>query len=142
MKGLARIPIAQHRDPDAIAERLARIAEVEDEVFQTSAAVAQATLDFHLVTPDQQEPPPEWVAEYGESAARQRLAVAKAGWMPQSVAPSAVGHAFRVVTGIAKARRQGPQSFGPAEINVTLKLPVPTSAGQPGAPEYPSKEVE
>lgn len=142
MKGLARIPITALRDPDAAAARMTRIAEVEDEVFQTSAAVVQATLDFHLVEPGQQDPPPEWVEEYGERAARQRLAVAKAGWMPNSLAPAAVQLASRIVTGIARARRTGPQSIGSAEINVTLKLPVPTSAAQPGAPEYPSKEVE
>ncbi len=142
MKGLARIPIAEHRDPDAVAARLARVAQLEDEVFQASAAIAQATLDFHLVSPSQQEPPPDWVAELGEEAARQRLAVAKAGWMPASIAPVAVTHAFRVVTGIARARRSDPRGSGPAEINVTLKLPVPTSAAQPGAPEYPWKEVE
>jgi hypothetical protein len=142
MKGLARIPVAEHRDPDAVAARMERISEIEDEVFQTSAAVVQATLDFHLVRPDQQEPPPEWVEEYGLEAALQRLAVAKAGWMPNSQAPAAVGLASRIVTGIARARRTGIQALGPREINVKLTLPVPTSAAQPGAPVYPTKEIE
>jgi hypothetical protein len=99
-------------------------------------------LDFHLVEPQQQEPPPEWVAQYGEQAARQRLAVAKAGWMPNSLKPSGVDVATRVVTAISRARGSRQQSLGPAEINVKLTLPVPTSASQPGAPVYPSKEIE
>ena len=142
MKGLAVVPAHQHHDPDAIAARQSKIAALEDEVFQTSVGVVQAMLDFHLVTPDQQEPPAEWVERWGEAAARQRLAVAKAGWMPNSVKPSGLDVATRIVTGIARARGSRQQAMGPGEINVKLVLPPPTSAAQPGAPVYPSKEVE
>ena len=142
MRGLARIPASVHRDPDAIAARQARIADLQDEVFQTSVGVVQAMLDFHRVTPDQQEPPPEWVAEFGQAAAEQRLRVAKAGWMRNSEKPAALDVATRVVTGIARARGGRQAQLGPAEINVKLQLPMPTSAAQPGAPVYPSKEVE
>lgn len=142
MKGLARLSAAEHRDPDAIAARQSKIAALEDEVFQTSVGVVQAMLDFHLVTPDQQEPPPEWVEEWGQQAAEQRLRVAKAGWMPNSLKPSGLDVATRIVTGIARARGSRQQAIGPAEINVKLHLPPPTSAAQPGAPVYPSKEIE
>lgn len=141
MKGLARIPADEHRDPDAIAARQSKIAALEDEVFQSSVGVVQAMLDFHLVTPNQQDPPPEWVEQWGEQAARQRLAVAKSGWMPNSVKPSGADVAVRIVTGIARARGNR-QVTGPAEINVKLSLPAPTSATQPGAPVYPTKEIE
>ena len=141
MKGLARIPADLHRDPEAVALRQSKIAALEDEVFQTSVGVVQAMLDFHLVTPQQQDPPPEWVEQWGEEAARQRLAVAKAGWMPNSLKPSGLDVATRIVTGIARARGAR-QVSGPAEINVKLSLPAPTSVGQPGAPVYPTKEVE
>lgn len=141
MKGLARIPADLHRDPEAVALRQSKIAALEDEVFRTSVGVVQAMLDFHLVTPDQQDPPIDWVREYGELAARQRLAVAKAGWMPNSLKPSGLDVATRIVTGIARARGSR-QVTGPAEINVRLTLPQPTSAAQPGAPVYPTKEVE
>ncbi|HET8958032.1 MAG TPA: hypothetical protein VFM95_06215 [Microcella sp.] len=141
MKGLARIPADLHRDPEAVALRQSKIAALEDEVFQTSVGVVQAMLDFHLVDPKQQDPPPEWVELYGEEAARQRLAVAKAGWMPNSLKPSGLDVATRIVTGIARARGNR-QVTGPAEINVKLSLPAPTSATQPGAPVYPTKEIE
>lgn len=142
MRGLARLPAANHRDPDAIAARQSKISALEDEVFQTSVGVVQAMLDFHLVTPDQQEPPPEWVEEWGREAAEQRLRVAKAGWMPNSLKPSGLDVATRIVTGIARARGSRQASIGPAEINVKLQLPMPTSAAQPGAPVYPTKEIE
>jgi hypothetical protein len=124
------------------AARLARMIEIEDEVFQTAAGIMQATLDFCHVEPDQAEPPPEWVERYGPEAAKRRLAVAKAGWMPRSLAPSGAQLAQQVVTGIARARRHQMNAGGPREINAKIALPAPTSAGMPGAPEYPSKEIE
>ena len=38
------------------AARLARMLEIEDEVFQTAAGILRASLDFYQVTPDQTEP--------------------------------------------------------------------------------------
>lgn len=124
------------------AARLARMIEIEDEVFQTAAGIVQANLDFYQVRPDQQEPPPEWVARYGEAAAKQRLEIAKAGWLPNSQAASAVGLAARVVTAISRTRRHMAMNAGPREVNAKIALPAPTAAGMPGAPVYPSKEVE
>jgi hypothetical protein len=130
------------RDEDRRKARLARMLDIEDEVFQTAAGILKANLDFHQVGPTQMEPPPEWIERYGREAALQRLAVARAGWMPQSLAPSAVKLASQVVVGIGRARRHQAAQLGPTEINVKLQLPAPTSADQPGAPEYPSKEIE
>lgn len=129
-------------DPDRQKARLQRMLDIEDEVYQTAAGVLKANLDFFQVAPTQEEPPEEWVALYGQKAARQRLAVARAGWMPASLAPSAVKLASQVVVGIGRSRRHMAQQLGPTEINVKLELPAPTSAAQPGAPEYPVLEVE
>lgn len=122
--------------------RLARMLEIEDEIYQTAAGILHATLDFCQVAPDQQEPPAEWVARLGLDAARQRLAVAKAGWLPQSLSPSGPKYAAQLVAGISRARRMQSGQLGPREINAKIALPAPTSAGMPGAPEYPSKEIE
>lgn len=130
-----------HGDSEKAA-RLARMVEIEDEVFQTAAGIVQANLDFYQVRPDQQEPPPEWIACYGEAAAKQRLEIAKAGWLPNSQAASAVGLAARVVTAISRTRRHMAMNAGPREVNAKIALPAPTAAGMPGAPVYPSKEVE
>lgn len=130
------------RDEDRRKARLARMIDIEDEVFQTAAGIIKASLAFHEVGPTQQEPPPEWIERYGREAALQRLAVARAGWMPQSLAPSSVKLASSVMVGISRARRHSAAQLGPTEINVKLQLPAPTSAEQPGAPEYPSKEIE
>lgn len=123
-------------------KRLARMLEIEDEVYQTAAGILQANLDFYLVTPDQEDPPPEWVERYGLAAAKNRLAVAKAGWLPPSQEPAAIRRSAQVVTGISRSRRHAANSAGPREVNAKIALPAPTAAGMPGAPVYPSKEVE
>lgn len=131
------------RDPEEKARRFSRMMEIEDEVYQQSAAIVAATLDFCLIAPDQQEPPPEWVERFGLEAAKQRLAVAKAGWMPASVAPAGTKLAQQTMQGIARARRHQMLAAGtPREVNAKIALPAPTAASMPGAPEYPSKEVE
>lgn len=124
------------------AARLARMLEIEDEVFQTAAGILRASLDFYQVTPDQTEPPPDWVERFGLEAAKQRLAVAKRGWDPQSVSPASVNLAKQVYVGISRARRNQLAAGGPREVNAKIALPAPTAASMPGAPEYPSKEVE
>lgn len=130
------------RDEGAKAARLARIIEIEDEVFQTAAGILEATLDACHVDPQQETPPPEWVERYGRAAAERRLSVAKAGWMPRSLAPNFITVAGQIYTAVTRARRFAAASAGPREINAKIALPAPTSAGMPGAPEYPSKEVE
>lgn len=123
------------------AARLARMLEIEDEVFQTAAGILEATLDACHVSPAQADPPEEWVERFGEAAARRRLEVAKAGWAPRSLAPNFIAVAGQIYTGIARARRQQPHQ-GPREVNAKIALPAPTAAGMPGAPVYPTKEVE
>lgn len=122
--------------------RLTRMLEIEDEVYQQATGILRAALDFCLIRPDQAEPPPEWVEQYGLEAAKQRLEVAKQGWNPKSLSASGVDLAKCMVIGISKARRQQVMSSGPREINAKIALPAPKAAGMPGAPEYPSKEVE
>lgn len=122
--------------------RLTRMLEIEDEIYQTAVGILHATLDFCQVAPDQQEPPAEWVQRLGLEAAKQRLNVAKAGWLPMSLSPSGPKYAVQLVAGISRARRLQNGQSGPREINAKIALPAPTSAGMPGAPEYPSKEVE
>jgi hypothetical protein len=131
-----------HGEPEKAA-RLTRMLEIEDEVFQTAAGILGAALDFCHVAPDQQEPPPDWVSRFGEEGAKQRLAVAKAGWMPPSLAPASLKLAAQMYTGIARIRGMAARgASGPREVNAKIALPAPKGAGMPGAPEYPSKEVE
>ena len=122
--------------------RLARIEALQDRVYDHAAGVVEATLAFHEVTPDQQEPPPDWVEEYGETAAKQRLRIAKAGWMPASLAPAAVKLAAQVMAGIDRGRSHGTKN-NIRELNVQIQLPAPVSGHEPlRPPEYPSKRLE
>jgi hypothetical protein len=128
---------------DGKASRLARMLELEDEVYQQASGILRAALDFCHVRPDQAEPPAEWVEQYGLDAAKQRLEVAKQGWAPKSLSASGIDLAKSMVIGISRARRHTAANAGlPREVNAKIALPAPTSAGMPGAPEYPSKEVE
>lgn len=146
--GPVGLPLPHHplhrelADDEVKAKRLQRMLELEDEIYQTAGGVIGAFLDFHLVDPQQPDPPPEWVERFGEQAARQRLAVAKAGWMPPSLMPAAVKTAVAVQAGIGRSRRMTNKGAITASVNVQLQLPAPTAAGQPGAPQYPTREIE
>lgn len=127
-------------DPTKREERLARIAEIEDRIYQRASGVLEAVLSFHEVSPNQQEPPEQWVEEYGLEGARQRLAVAKSGWLPPSHAPTAPKLALQFVAGVRRA--QGKVNIGKQEINVKLNLPAPTSAKYQVTEAYETREIE
>lgn len=124
------------------ASRLTRMLEIEDEVYQQASGILRAALDFCHIDPAQPDPPPEWVEQYGLEAAKQRLNVAKQGWEPKSTSACGIDLAKSMVIGISRARRHTALQGGPREVNAKIALPAPTSAGMPGAPVYPSKEVE
>jgi hypothetical protein len=124
------------------ASRLTRMLEIEDEVYQQASGILRAALDFCHIDPSQTDPPPEWVEQCGLEAAKRRLNVAKQGWEPKSTSASGIDLAKSMVIGISRARRHTALQGGPREVNAKIALPAPTSAGMPGAPEYPSKEVE
>lgn len=122
--------------------RLARIEEIEDQVYQTAAAVVEAALSFHEVDHNQQEPPPEWVEKYGLYAARKRLAVAKASWMPSSIAPVGPRLAVQFMAGVRRGRQFSAAQIVQNNLNVKIALPAPTSTEHPGPVVYPEKEIE
>lgn len=122
--------------------RLARIEALQDRVYDHAAGVVEATLAFHEVTPDQEDPPPAWIEEYGEAGARERLRIAKAGWMPPSLAPAAVKLAVQVMAGIDRGRGHRTKIHA-RELNVQIQLPPPVSGQEPlRPPEYPTKRLE
>lgn len=129
------------KSEEQIRLRRERLEEFEDKICTAAAQIIEAQLAFSEVTPMQEEPPPAWVEEFGEEGARQRLAVAKSGWLPKSHAPTAVDLAARVTIGIARARRHK-LDVKTQNINVTMALPVPTSAEHPGPTVYPTKRIE
>lgn len=121
--------------------RLARIEELEQNLLEHAAGIIEAAMSFSEVTPSQQEPPPDWVAKYGEDGARQRLAVAKAGWMPQSLAPAALPLSVRMYVGIQRGRGHRVR-VTQNNLNVQIALPAPCSKEHPGAETYEVKEIE
>lgn len=132
------------RDPKRKEDRLARIVELEDRVFETAMGVIEATLAFHEVTFDQKDPPPEWIERFGEEGARRRLNVAKAGWLPASHAPAAVKYSLQAAAGIGRMRGNRVQ-VNANSVNVKIQqivLPAPTSAAHEPPGIYAEKEIE
>ena len=118
-------------------KRLERIAEIEDKVFDVCTQVVMAHLAFTEVDPDQEDPPEEWVQQFGEKAARRRLIVAKLGYAPHSQMPSAVKLAAMARTSISRAYSQQHRGVGAMnQVNVKIALPAPTSQEHPGAETY------
>ena len=116
--------------------RMERIAEIEDKVFDISTQVVMAHLAFTEVDFDQQDPPEEWVQQFGEKAARRRMVVAKAGYLPASQMPSAVKLAQMVRQSISRAYSQQHRGATLNQVNVKIALPAPTSQEHPGAETY------
>lgn len=121
--------------------RLERVAQIEDRIFEICAGVAEANVSFFMVDPDQTEPPPEWVEQYGLEGARQRLIVAKYGHLPANEQPSGVRNAIQIMNGISRGRGFRVR-LNQTNLNVKISLPAPTSAAHPGPEVYPSRELE
>lgn len=129
------------KSPEKKAERLARIEELEQEVFERAAGVVTEILAFREVKHDQKQPPPEWIEQFGEDDARKKLEIAKAGWLPQSIAPAGFKYAVQVMAGISRAR-QYKVKLTQNNLNVKIALPAPTSAAHPGPVTYEVRDLE
>ena len=131
------------KDETQKALRLERMLDIEDRIYTRASGIIEAALSFHEVTPNQEEAPPDWVEQYGPEGARQRLEVAKAGWLPQAHAPNAVKLAASLVTGISRSRAYGSRVRAAQQpLNVVISLPAPTSAEHPGPAELPERDIE
>lgn len=132
---------AELRDPLAKEARLARIEELENEVFEKSVQVVNALLDWTQVTHDQKEPPPEWIEQWGLEGARQRLAIAKSAWLPQAVMPGGGKLALQAMTGISRGRAWKLKITN-NQVNVKIALPAPTTEAHPGPITYEVRDLE
>lgn len=130
---------------DRRASLLQKIQDVEDSVLVSACHIVEAHLSFHEVSPYEENPPEEWVEQYGVKAAELRLKVAKTGHLPVKDLPSGVVTAQRVMLGMAKARGQAPAVLinqGGALPVRTMALPSPATKQHPGPEQYESREVE
>jgi hypothetical protein len=131
------------QDPDKRAERMARIEELEFRVYERASQVVQAALRFHEVTPTQTEPPQQWVDEFGQEGANQLLGVAKAAWLPQSLAPAALKIAVSCTIGIRRGQQRNERlGLAGRELPVKMALPQPTTREHPGLTVYPVKDLD
>jgi hypothetical protein len=129
------------RDEKQKELRLARLEELEHEVTERAAGIVNAYCAFAEVDKDQAEPPEAWIAEFGLEAARQRLKVAKAGWLPANLAPAGAKLAAQVWIGSIRGRGYR-MKVTQNNLNVRIALPAPTSAEHPGPVVYEVRDLE
>lgn len=122
-------------------QRLARIEELENEVMERATAVINDYLSFREVRHDQTEPPQQWIDELGPEEAARKLNMAKAAWLPASLAPAGAALAARMVSGIARGRNYRVK-ITQNNLNVKMTLPAPTSSAQPGPVTYEVRDLE
>lgn len=133
--------VKELKSPDAQETRMARIEELENQVFERAVGVLSGYLSFAEVRHDQTEPPEAWVQELGQEEAERRLNLAKAGWLPASLAPAGANLAARVVAGIARGRNYRVK-LTQNNLNVRIALPAPTSSAHPGPVTYEVRDLE
>jgi hypothetical protein len=130
------------KDEKLKAERFERMEQIEQRVYEHAAGIVEALMSFHEVDPHQTEPPEAWIEQYGEKAARQRLAIAKTGWLPASVAPHVYKLTVNLMTGISRGRNYKQMKLTQNNINVKIGLPAPTSKEHPGPTVYEVRDLE
>lgn len=129
------------KNEEAKLARMARIEELENEVFERSVGIVNACLAFAEIDPKQVDPPQAWIDEYGEDAARKRLEVAKSQWLPASVAPNGAKLAMQAMTGISRGRSWRVK-ITQQNLNVKIALPAPTTNAHPGPVTYEVRDLE
>lgn len=130
-----------YNDPSEKEARLARIEEMENQVFEQAAAVVHAMMGMREVKHDQVDPPEEWIELYGEKEARRRLEIAKGMWLPQSLAPAGFKYAVQAMSGIARGRNYRVK-LTQNNLNVKISLPAPTSSTHSGPTVYEVRDLE
>lgn len=112
-----------------------RLREIEDSLLTQSLSVIDDTLAFRDIAPEDTDPPPEWILQYGKKEAMKRFRLAKAGWATKKDAPSGAAAAERVAVGIIKARAT--EKAGPKSLNIAV---VQIAIGTPQT--FPEREIE
>ena len=127
--------------PEARENRLAKMREIEDDVYQHALGNVEAMLSYYEVSPMDENPPEAWVEKYGLEAAQLRLKVAKDGHLKKADAPIGLHSSLHLVVGIAKARGQSVR-VGTLELNARISLPAPTTADHPGPVGYEVRDLD
>ncbi len=124
----------------SVEEKRERVLKnLESDLLRQSMEVVSDTMRFREVAPPLVDPesgetlwvdndlPAEWVRELGEEKARERLRVARAGWMDKKTAPIGVQVAQVLAVGIIRSRAT--EKAGPRTLNVQvvqMSAPLPT----------------
>lgn len=90
-------------------------------------------MKFADIDPQRDEPPDEWIVEFGEKEAKRRYTIAKASWLSAKEAPIALSIAPKLVLGIASVRAKRNEVKNPVTINniVGVQIPSPQEVDYP-----------
>ena len=112
--------------PERLANQHARLQRLEDDLLERAMNIVDGSMAFSEIDPADEQPPKEWIAEFGEEGARRRMRVARASWMNAKEAPVGIKVAAQVAVGIMRANAQkntGPKVLNIAVVQMTAPLP-------------------
>ena len=132
---LDKQPLLTRVLPDVVASRhLDTLREMQDAILERALDVVDGACRFAEISPEDKEPPPEWVYELGQKRAAIRFRAAQAGWMSMKESPVGIKVATTMATGIIKAKAM--ENTGARTLNVAL-----VHWNGPVA-EFPEQEIE
>lgn len=119
-----------------------------DRVYGESLEVMEGVQMFWRLMGDEalesNEPPAEWVDEYGPDRALKLFRLAKAGMLTKQEAPMGVHVAMAHAAAVMKAKASKNAEKGHQTLNIGTMVQFPGAAElYPGAPAgYPTREVD
>lgn len=111
------------------------IRRIEDEIHLGAMDVVDGSISGFSLSPEDTEPPKEWIEAFGEKRAWIRFRAARAGQLNAKEAPVAIKVATQIMTGITKARSM--EKAAPRSLNVAFVQMSPELL-----PQFPEQIVE
>lgn len=110
----------------SLATESERLEEVENGIYVQNLDIVEGMTHCFEVTPEDTEPPTEWVEKLGLERATVRFRIAKASWLAPKDAPVALTAANKIVTSLAKARATRDAGRQGLQLNVVAVFPTQT----------------
>lgn len=117
-------------------ERMARLAEIEDELLDDSAIILKYANRFADIEPGTREPPQAWIDEMGLEQAQKCLRVANSAWLGAKESPMGLKLASTTVASVLKSKASRDHKEAPRFNVAVVQLPAPVIT------EFPRLKVE
>ena len=104
------------------SEAAAAFKSANREVTQQSLGIMSFASRFHEIDPEKNEPPAEWIEEYGEKKAFAAWRVARSAWLPQNAMPGAISVLQKMLSSMLKSEAIA-GAGGRQPLQVVFKMP-------------------